>query len=248
MRHVLRATSSALCLFLFANQIALASWKPRKVSASQAAADDSAIQAPVPSGPVPAQIAAARNVLLTNAGADDGFPRDATQSYNDIFNALQSWGRYKLVGSPADADLIFQFRAIAPVTVVYGTDGNDTLFTRPAFQITILDAKSMTVLWTVTSPVILAGNRKSRERWYAEDVENLTSRLKVLSGAPLSSTETADLTHAPKSHVRLWSVVGVSAFVGTGAAVGIIMKDHFNDAVAQQNADLCKQNVFFCTH
>src|SRR5271170_6542143 len=50
--------------------------------------------------PVPSQIQQAQTIFLTNSGSDPNFPIDATKSYNDIYAALQTWGRYKLVNSP----------------------------------------------------------------------------------------------------------------------------------------------------
>ena len=57
-------------------------------------------QQTTPAAPVPSQIQQAQTIFLTNSGSDPNFPIDATKSYNDIYAALQTWGRYKLVNSP----------------------------------------------------------------------------------------------------------------------------------------------------
>jgi hypothetical protein len=71
--------------------------------------------------------------------------------------ALQTWGRYKLVNSPDQADLVFQLKGIAPITDISGNRGGVYSVTSPAFQITILDPKSNIAFWTITSPVNVTG-------------------------------------------------------------------------------------------
>src|ERR1700754_2172507 len=70
--------------------------------------------------PVPSQIQQAQTIFLTNSGSDPNFPIDATKAYNDIYSVLQTWGRYKLVNSSEQADLVFQLKGIAPITDVSG--------------------------------------------------------------------------------------------------------------------------------
>src|ERR1700683_1783408 len=96
--------------------------------------------------PVPAQIISAHKVFISNAGADVParaiFNRagDPEEAYNGFYSSMQSWGKYELVSTPADADLVFELRFTAPA---YG----------PEFDLTILDAKTHFLLWTMTQPV-----------------------------------------------------------------------------------------------
>src|SRR5580704_4267336 len=75
------------------------------------------------SAPVPSQIHQAQTIFLTNSGSDPNFPIDATKAYNDIYAALQTWGRYKLVNSPDQADLVFELKGIDPITDLGGYRG-----------------------------------------------------------------------------------------------------------------------------
>ena len=199
------------------------------MAAAQAASDDTGPigqiprQRPVPvplapDAPVPAQIAAAHSVFLSNSGADANFPVDETKAFNDVYAALQSWGHYQFVTSPAQADLIFDLHDIAPLTDVTGGRGGVYSISSPAFQLVIVDAKTNITLWTVTSPVDIAGRSKARAQWYSLAVTNLVSRVKVLAGQPLSAAESADLTTVPKSHYgrNVAIIVGASAVVGVG--------------------------------
>src|SRR6202012_971204 len=93
----------------------------------------------VPAGPVPARIASAHNVILTNVGITPRLGLDSNVLYNDIHSRLKQWGYYQLVSNPQDADLIFQLDEIDPrngenvtaVTAIY----NRT----PSFRIVLLD-------------------------------------------------------------------------------------------------------------
>src|ERR1700733_12880604 len=178
------------------------------------------------SAPVPSQIQQAQTVFLTNSGSDPNFPIDATKTYNDIYAALQTWGRYKLVSSPEQADLVFQLRGIAPVTDVTGNRGGVYSVTSPAFQLTILDPKSNIALWTITSPVNVTGKNQILARWVSISETNLVSRVKVVAGQPLSPDESADLPTVPKYHnARTLLIV----FGGAAVAGGLIAHHEFEN-------------------
>ncbi|MGC2793613.1 MAG: hypothetical protein WA899_16430, partial [Candidatus Sulfotelmatobacter sp.] len=66
--------------------------------------------------PVPAQIAAAQKVFISNAGGasletvidETVFNGGPDRPYNQFYAAMKSWGRYEVVSTPADADLVFE--------------------------------------------------------------------------------------------------------------------------------------------
>ena len=191
--------------------------------------------------PVPTQIAAAHTIFLTNSGADANFPVDETQAYNDVYAAFQSWGHYQFVTSPAQADLIFQLHDIAPITDVTGGRGGVYSLSSPAFQLNIIDPKTNVALWTVTSPVNVAGNKSARARWFALSVTNLVSRVKVLANVPLTPTESADLTTFPKNHTTRNVLILVGVAAGLGVA-GALIAHHEFDNQKQQQDNFCQAN------
>ena len=186
--------------------------------------------------PVPSQIRQAQSIFLTNSGSDPNFPIDATKTYNDIYAALQTWGRYKLVSSPEQADLVFQLRGIAPVTDVTGNRGGVYSVTTPAFQLTILDPKSNIALWTITSPVNVTGKDQVLARWISISETNLISRVKVVADQSLSPDETADLTTVPKYHNGKATLIVLGAFVGAAVASGLIMYHLHENSLANMKA------------
>ena len=70
----------------------------------------------VPPAPIPAQILAAKKLFVANAGGEAPWKDNAQfnggvdRSHSQFYGALKTWGRYELVGAPADADLLFEIR------------------------------------------------------------------------------------------------------------------------------------------
>jgi hypothetical protein len=177
-----------------------------------------------PTAPVPSQIQQAHTIFLTNSASDPNFPIDETKAFNDIYAALQAWGHYRLVNSPDQADLVFKLKDIAPITEVTGNRGGVYSVASPAFQLTILDPKSHIALWTITSPVNVAGKNEVFARWVSISETNLVSRVKVVVGQPLSPEETANLTTVPQHHnARTLLIVGG---VVVGAVVAGVLIGH----------------------
>lgn len=245
LTRTLRAISATLSIALVFNQCAyLAS--AQTASAPPQTPTPPAQTAPPQQAPVPAEIAAAHTVFLVNNGADANFPISADDAYNDVYNALQSWGHFQLVTSPDQADLVFQLRDIAPITGVIGDRNSVYAINGPAFRLAIKNPKTNVTLWTITSPAQVFGRRASRERWLDIDVTNLVSRVKVLANQPLNDTETADLTLYPHHHGLAFGITLTAVILGSGVAAALIMKHEFDNKVASQNAALCAQNPFFC--
>jgi hypothetical protein len=122
-----------------------------------------------PPAPVPSQIFAAKKAFISNGGLDgysyQGFQKlgDVNQPYNAFYAAVNSWAKYTLVSTPADADLVFEVRFVAPdysTTTPQGS-ASPPLRLEPLLSRIIYDAKTHFALWTIQKPVeraILKGN------------------------------------------------------------------------------------------
>ena len=137
----------------------------------------------VATAPTPAAILTAKRVFLGNAGADgssiSAFRRagDINQPYNWFYMAMKNWGRYELVGSPADADLVFEISFAAPLV------GTEKLLTSaPILRLEILDAKTHFLLWTIVEPVEGAYRKATWDNNFNTGVTNLVSDLKNITG------------------------------------------------------------------
>lgn len=91
------------------------------------------------------------------------------EPYNSFYAAMKSWGRYQLVASPADADLVLALR-----------------FTAPQLQISfdILDGKTHVLLWTITQPVQAAALKGTWRKNIAAANAGLVNSFKALTAPP----------------------------------------------------------------
>ncbi len=137
----------------------------------------------VTTAPMPTAIATAKRVFVGNAGVDgNSIPAfrqfgDMNLAYNLFYMAMKNWGRYELVGSPADADLVLEISFAAPLI------GSEKLLTSaPYLRLEISDAKSHFVLWTIVEPVEGAYRKATWEHNVNTGVTNLLSDLKNITG------------------------------------------------------------------
>jgi hypothetical protein len=121
--------------------------------------------------PIPTQISTAKKVFIANAGGDDPgvleplFSGGPDRAYNQFHAAMKSAAHYELVGSPAEADLLFEVRfTVIPdkrPSGIWGTNGtgdaNDAVF-----RLEVRDPKMNALLWAYNEHMewaILQGNR-----------------------------------------------------------------------------------------
>jgi hypothetical protein len=132
--------------------------------------------------PVPVQIVAARKVFISNAGADVAaqatFKRagEPDQAYNHFYSAMQTWGRYEIVSTPGEADLVFELSFTAPMYY----NGNMPIY-EPQFGLRILDAKTHFLLWSLSEPVEGAFRKATWIKNFDQGLGALMDDLKKLS-------------------------------------------------------------------
>lgn len=117
-----------------------------------------------PAAPLPAPLQSAHKLFLANAGMDafslQAFQElglRATDTYDSVYAAVQSWKTYQFVSAPADADLVLQIRCTAPF--ISNHDGWNFQHVLASttwqfqYEISLYDAKTHFLLWTLTQPV-----------------------------------------------------------------------------------------------
>jgi hypothetical protein len=146
---------------------------------------------PQPAPPdVVSRVTAAKTIFLSNAGANDSFGYEITGganvSYNELYAALQQWGYFQLVDSPAHADLIFQIRGTELIpNLEYPLSGHVIAKQHaPKLELTILDPHTLTPIDTLT---VLAGRGTDipkGEIAFAQSIEVLTYQIGTLVAVP----------------------------------------------------------------
>jgi hypothetical protein len=140
--------------------------------------------------PVPAQILSAKKIFIANAGGDEMGEEDPifsggpARAYNQFYAAVKSWGRFEIVGSPAEADLLLEIRQEVQTVSLGGKLGaSDT----PLFGLTIRDPKTNTLLWGFHVHSKFGVGQGNSDRNFDEAIDRLISNLRAVV-SPASNT------------------------------------------------------------
>ena len=133
-----------------------------------------------PSAPVPAQLVTAGKIFISNAGGDidpntrrlGEFAGLPIRPYNEFYAAMKSWGRYQIVSTPSDADLVFEIS----FSISLGSGGADA-----KFHLVIIDPKTHVTLWAFTEYIENAILGSNREKHFEQGMESIVADAKSLS-------------------------------------------------------------------
>lgn len=140
----------------------------------------------IPPAPLPEAIVTAHKVFLSNGGGSD-------LAYDAFYSDMKKWGKYQIVGSPDDADLIVElaYRVVDRGTRVWSstntyngaTDVHSREITDPQLVLTIYDAKTKNSLWSTIDHRRLARLEKNREKEMINSADRLVEELQSRSGS-----------------------------------------------------------------
>ena len=139
----------------------------------------------VPMAPLPAVIASAKKIFLSNGGGSN-------LAFDAFYSSMKEWGRYEIVGSPDGADLIVElaYRVEQGGTRVWSTTNTYNNTTQvhsaqivdPQLVLTIYDGKTRTQLWSETDHRRLARRQSNREKETVNSAQRLVADLKTRVG------------------------------------------------------------------
>lgn len=253
VRHT-RLIATLLALLLCWNGFAHAARPSHRLALLHAALRQQ--QSPTPSAPPAAETTSpqpptgirerlrfAHTLFLNSTGDDQYFPLPQDATYNSLLNALNRWGRYRIVTDVKDADLVLQTHGVVTVTDTPGapdpTTGAPTSTTsyESSLQLTLADPHTLAPLWVFHLPLQRAFRHKSQERSIAALGENTVSQLKLLAGDPLTRQEQASLKDANKNHAGL----GIGILAGSvGLSLGLFFIARHS--MKQNAANFCQQH------
>jgi hypothetical protein len=137
--------------------------------------------------PIPSQIVAAKKIFIANAGGDEMaeddpiFSGGPDRAYNQFYAAIKGWGRFEVVGSPREADLLLEIRQEVQTVSLGGKAGaSDT----PLFRLIIRDPKTNTLLWGFHVHSTFGVGQGNSDRNFDEAVDRLVSDLRGLVSPP----------------------------------------------------------------
>ena len=139
---------------------------------------------------MPVQIGAAQKVFISNAGGESFetvidqtvFNGGPDRPYNEFYADVKSWGRYEIVSSPADADLVLEISWVL-------TDTGLKLPVLGQLRLVVVDPKTHVTLWNFTEYVrgaILLGNR---DKNFDQAMNTIVGRMRSLTSPPPATTD-----------------------------------------------------------
>jgi hypothetical protein len=141
-------------------------------------------------GPIPTQIVSAKKVFIANGGGDDpGMPDPlfsgaADRTYNQFYAAMKTAGRYELVGSPAEADLLFdiQFTVVPDKRPAgfWGDKGTADAYDA-VFRLEIRDPKTTALLWAFNEHMEWALLKSNRNKNFDQASARIASDVFALA-------------------------------------------------------------------
>lgn len=173
----------------------------------------------IPPAPLPAVVATATKVFLTNGGGSN-------LAYDAFYSAMKQWGKYEIVGSPNDADLIIELaykveregtRVWSSTNTYNGTTQvHSAQIVDPQLMLTIYDAKTKNSLWSEVDHRRLAVREKNREKETIISagrlVDDLRTRQAVVTPtAPVTYTESTVPTQITPSIAPAPRIVPIAA-------------------------------------
>lgn len=225
--NFIRSTSTLLIFALTWNVLGHAARLSRKLP-PQASAQQ---QAPAPPGPqaappapgmsVAGRMLAAHTVFLAQPTVDPYFAVSPTAAYDAVLNALNQWGRYRIVSDASQADLVLQIHGQVTSFSTSGTapDYTPDVYYVSTLQLTVADPQSLSPLWVVAAPLTWRPSRKLHTTTVAVAGENVVSNLKQVVGDPLTAQDKADLKLVQTAERNVKRTMFILIGVGTGAVV-----------------------------
>jgi hypothetical protein len=129
-------------------------------------------------GPIPPLLLSAKKIFISNAGSDSGlfphpFSGDPDRTYNEFYANVESWGRYQVVASPAQADLVFELQLTAPNGPSNADKQKGASDPLPMFRLVIYDRPTHYVLWALTESIEPAAKQKMHDHNFDEALSKL---------------------------------------------------------------------------
>jgi hypothetical protein len=126
----------------------------------------------IPLAPVPAKIAAARKIFITNGGDD--------LAYDAAYAAFKRWARYTLVDTPEAADLTIEIRLVlTDLPTRHTAHVNGRELPDPPLMLIISDPASREQLWSNLERRRRAITQKNRDKETIDTAERLVASLRA---------------------------------------------------------------------
>jgi len=129
----------------------------------------------IPLAPMPAKIAAAKKIFITNGGDN--------LAYDAAYAAFRQWSRYKIVDTPGAADLVIEIRLVlTDLPTRHTAHVNGRELPDPPLMLIISDPASREQLWSNLERRRIRFKQKNRDKETIDTAERLVGSLKARLG------------------------------------------------------------------
>jgi len=142
-----------------------------------------------PPAPVPPQILTAKKVFIVNGGGDESlfdspqYSGGPDRLYNEFYAAIKLWGRYELVGTPHEADLVFEVRlTIMQPQRSHPLGGDNNPQYDSQFHLVVRDAMTHETLWGLTEHAQTAILQGNRDKNFEQALAGIVAELHRIAG------------------------------------------------------------------
>jgi hypothetical protein len=144
---------------------------------------DAAQESQVVAAPIPPQILNAKTVFIGNGGnqSTTEYSGGPDRPYNAFYAAIKIWGRYLLVSSPADADLLLEIHFVLPAVP---SVPKEPMVYDPQLRVIIREPKTHALLWTVIEHADWAMLKSNRDKNFDAAMGKLVTDLQALVNQP----------------------------------------------------------------
>ena len=145
--------------------------------------------------PIPSQILSAKRIFIANAGGDEMtaddpiFSGGPARAYNQFYVAMKTWGHFDIVGSPAEADLLFEVRQDVSAVTPAGRGRSDYI---PQFRLKIRDPKTSALLWGFNVHAEFGLGQASSDRNFDQAIDHLAAEVRGLLTPNLDAATSAN--------------------------------------------------------
>lgn len=185
---------------------------------SSTPARSSQASTPAPGLSARQRMLAAHTVYLEQPTLDPHFAASATATYNAVLDALNQWGRYRVVAEATEADLVLQLHGQVTEVDDTGTppDYTPSVYFLSNLHLTVADPHSLSPLWEAKAPLQNGITRKARTLHVSTSGQILVSDLKLAVGDQLTTQDRASLKSIHTAHQRaiVFGVLGIGALAG----------------------------------
>ena len=140
----------------------------------------------IPPAPIPPPLITAKTLFIANGGEErlpsaygDSYIGGPDRAYNELYAKMKKLGRFHLVGSPSDADLVVEISVTSTVVTISGTPRIDY-----GLRAVMIETRTHIAMWVLRADVEPASRQSGRDQNFDKAMENIVAQIKGLTGTP----------------------------------------------------------------